>query len=41
MVAGTGTIDPQIAGRHSLTNIHEALQQFLHSDHVGKIVFTP
>jgi len=35
------TIGPRIAGRHRLTNIDEAQQQFLESSHVGKIIITP
>lgn len=40
-VARSGTINPQIAGRHRLTNLHEAQQQFLGGNHVGKIVTKP
>jgi len=40
-VARAGTISPRIAGRHRLTNIHEAQQQFLEGSHVGKIITTP
>ena len=39
--ARAGTISPRIAGRHRLTNIHEAQQQFLEGSHVGKIITTP
>jgi len=40
-VARTGSIRPCIAGRHTLANIHQAQQQFLERQHVGKIVITP
>ncbi len=36
-----GTITPQIAGRHHLTNIHEAQRQFSAGDVVGKLIITP
>jgi NADPH:quinone reductase-like Zn-dependent oxidoreductase len=39
-VARTGSIRPRIAGRHTLANIHQAQQQFLERQHVGKIVIT-
>jgi len=39
-VARAGTITPRIAGRHRLTNIHQAQRQFSEGDHVGKIVIT-
>ncbi|HEX7196437.1 MAG TPA: zinc-binding dehydrogenase [Candidatus Limnocylindria bacterium] len=40
-VARSGSIRPRIAGRHALANIHEAQQQFVARQHVGKIVITP
>lgn len=39
-VARAGTITPRIAGRHRLTNIHQAQRQFSEGDYVGKIVIT-
>ncbi len=40
-MARAGTISPQIAGQHRLSNIHDAQDQFLQGRHVGKIVITP
>lgn len=40
-LARAGTISPVIAGRHQLTDLHLAQQQFLKGHHVGKIVITP
>jgi D-arabinose 1-dehydrogenase-like Zn-dependent alcohol dehydrogenase len=40
-LARTGSIRPRIAGRHMLAHIHQAQQQFLERQHVGKIVITP
>jgi NADPH:quinone reductase-like Zn-dependent oxidoreductase len=40
-VARSGSIRPRVAGRHALANIHEAQQQFVERQHVGKIVITP
>lgn len=40
-VARSGAISPRIAGRHRLTDIHEAQQQFMQGVHVGKIIVTP
>jgi NADPH:quinone reductase-like Zn-dependent oxidoreductase len=40
-VARTGAVQPRIAGRHTLAEIHHAQQQFLERQHVGKIVISP
>jgi NADPH:quinone reductase-like Zn-dependent oxidoreductase len=40
-IARSGSIRPRVAGRHPLANIHEAQQQFVERQHVGKIVITP
>lgn len=40
-VARTGSIQPWVAGRHALADIHRAQEQFLERRHVGKIVLTP
>lgn len=39
--ARAGSIRPLIAGRHALTAVHEAQQQFGEGQHVGKIVVVP
>lgn len=38
--ARAGSISPRIAGRHSLTAIHDAQQQFSQGQHIGKIIIT-
>lgn len=38
--ARAGSISPRIAGRHGLTAIHDAQQQFGQGRHVGKIIIT-
>jgi D-arabinose 1-dehydrogenase-like Zn-dependent alcohol dehydrogenase len=40
-VARTGSVAPRIAGRHTLADIHQAQEQFLERQHIGKIVITP
>ncbi|GAB3298282.1 zinc-binding dehydrogenase [Parasphingorhabdus pacifica] len=40
-LARSGILRPRIAGRYSLADIHRAQQQFLTSEHVGKIITTP
>jgi NADPH:quinone reductase-like Zn-dependent oxidoreductase len=40
-VARSGSIQPRVAGRHALAEIHQAQEQFLERQHVGKIVLTP
>nr|WP_028661450.1 zinc-binding dehydrogenase [Saccharomonospora saliphila] len=37
-IARTGLIRPRIAGRHPLTEMHQAQRQFLEGQHVGKIL---
>ncbi len=39
--ARAGDINPRIAERHSLTDIHQAQQQFSKGRHVGKIIIQP
>jgi NADPH:quinone reductase-like Zn-dependent oxidoreductase len=39
--AVAGTIRPPVAATHPLTSLTEAQQQFLHHNHVGKIVVRP
>jgi NADPH:quinone reductase-like Zn-dependent oxidoreductase len=36
-----GTVRPPVAATHPLTSLSEAQQQFLHHNHVGKIVVRP
>jgi NADPH:quinone reductase-like Zn-dependent oxidoreductase len=39
--ARSGEIRPRVAARHALTAIHDAQEQFLRREHVGKIVVLP
>jgi NADPH:quinone reductase-like Zn-dependent oxidoreductase len=39
--ARAGSINPRVAGRHSLTAIHAAQRQFGEGRHVGKIIVEP
>lgn len=39
--AATGLIDPRVAARYDLADIHVAQEAFARSEHVGKIVLTP
>jgi NADPH:quinone reductase-like Zn-dependent oxidoreductase len=40
-VARAGSVQPSVAGRHALADIHRAQEQFLERRHVGKIVLVP
>jgi NADPH:quinone reductase-like Zn-dependent oxidoreductase len=40
-LARAGRVTPRIAGRHALSNIHQAQRRFLHGQHTGKIIIQP